>query len=217
MATTAKPKRKRAKKTLTAFQNARPAKAAPVQKRRNRSAAKAAVAKLRTRRKFSALRSKSFIAGTVMPSAIGATGALALDVILAYLPLPAMLKGGALRPVVRLGGALALGFLASKVASKNIADQVTAGAVTVVLYDLLKGSIQKMVPTLQLGDDSLEYINPGMIAGDGQYPSMSGFAPMNGFAPIEQMGQYVPNSMGEYVPNSMGEYGQEGMGEYDYN
>lgn len=137
----------------------------------------------------------AFVQQTLMPSAIGATGALGLDMLLGFLPLPDALKTGPMRPVVRIAGAVGIGLLAGMVTNKRIGEQVGAGALTVVLYDTLKGFVQTNVPTLKLGDydsdeyPSLEYLNPASVVNDtssmGEYIS-----PMEGIA---EAGEYIYN------------------------
>jgi hypothetical protein len=111
---------------------------------------------------------KNFMGGTLVPSAIGAGGALLLDVAIGYIPLPAMLTTGALRPVTRLAGAALLGFIASQVSSRSVAANVTAGAVTVVLYDTFKGFLQTAMPALPLSGypTRIGWVNPGMPVGE---------------------------------------------------
>ena len=108
---------------------------------------------------------KNFAKDTLIPSGIGAAGALGLDLLLGFLPLPAAIKTGPMRPLVKLVGAVGLGMVAGMVGSRKMAEQVTAGAVTVVLYDTIKGFAQKQFPTLPLSDAdySLEYINPAQV------------------------------------------------------
>lgn len=81
----------------------------------------------------------SIVRNQLMPSTIGAAGALGLDVLMGVLPLPDAVKTGPLRPVARIGGAIALGFLASFAGMRKHAAQITVGAMTVVLYDVMKG------------------------------------------------------------------------------
>lgn len=86
----------------------------------------------------------SFTRDTLMPSAIGGAGALGLDVLIAVAPIPDAMKSGPFKPVVRVAGAVALGMLAGFVTSERTAQQVTAGAVTVVLYDTMKAMMAQI-------------------------------------------------------------------------
>lgn len=110
---------------------------------------------------------KGFATGTLIPSAIGAGGALGLDLVMGYVPLPAMLTTGMLRPVTRLAGAALIGWIASMVSSRQTAANVTAGAVTVVLYDTFKGWLKTAAPNLPLaGYPNIGWVNPGMSVGE---------------------------------------------------
>lgn len=164
----ARPVRRRKRRSMiAAFAN--PAKRS--RKRRRRSIHRSIA---RFRRNPSSRGGKFSIKGTVkdtlIPSAIGAAGALGLDVLLGLVPLPDMLKTPTVRPFVRIAGAIGIGMLASMVAGRKIGEQVTAGAVTVTVYDIMKGVVQQAMPTLSLGDvgyyPSLEYVGAGLNAGD---------------------------------------------------
>lgn len=117
------------------------------------------------RRRFSL---RGFTANTLMPSAIGAAGAIGLDVLMGLLPLPAMVKTGPMKPVARIVGAIGIGMLAGMITNRRVGEQVAAGAVTVVMYDTLKGFVRQAMPTLPmdgLSEDypSMEYINPAQL------------------------------------------------------
>lgn len=137
---------------------------------------------------------QGFAKHTLMPSAIGAAGALGLDVLIGFLPLPPNLKTGPMRSVVRVVGAIGLGMLAGMVVKKETAANIAAGAVTVTLYDVLKGALQTAMPTLQLGENDVFTQYPSLAyAGAGQV--------------VDDMGMYVGegNEMGEYE-DSIGAY-----------
>lgn len=159
-------------------------------KRRRRRRARTLSAVRRYRRnpiKFSPMQ---FVQTTLMPSAIGAGGALGLDLLMGFLPLPVAMKTGPMRPVIKLVGAVGIGMLAGMVTNRRTAEQITAGAVTVVLYDTLKGFMQKAMPNLVLGEaeyPALEYISPAQtVEGMGVYSDEMGELPE-----YEQVGEYV--------------------------
>jgi hypothetical protein len=114
-------------------------------------------------------RPMAFMKDTLMPSAVGAAGALGLDMLLGFVPLPDMLKTPTMRPIVRIAGAVGIGIVAGMVTNKRIGEQVGAGALTVVLYDTLKGFVQAQFPTLALGDlpsyNQIEYLSPAPQVG----------------------------------------------------
>lgn len=130
---------------------------------------------------------QSFTKNTLMPSAVGAAGALGLDVLIGFLPLPPALKTGPFRSVVRVVGAIGLGMVAAMVVKKSTAEQIAAGAITVTLYDTLKGVVRQAMPTLQLGETDIFEEYPSLAyAGAGQT--------------VDGMGVYdSPDEMGMYV------------------
>lgn len=67
--------------------------------------------------------------------AIGAAGALAVDVAMQKLPIPANLKTGTAAPIVKGLVGIGLGMLVAKVGkNRNLGKQLAQGAVTVSLY-----------------------------------------------------------------------------------
>lgn len=136
---------------------------------------------------------QSFSRNTLMPSAIGAAGALGLDVLIGFLPLPPALKTGPMRGVVRVVGAVALGIVAGMVVKKETATNIAAGAITVTLYDLLKGAVQTAMPNLQLGETDIFE----------EYPSLAYAGAGQTVGNTDDMGMYVGvgDEMGEYVSN----------------
>lgn len=177
-------KKRRSKRRMTAKQRKYFGKRRVKRARRNVtiSAARNPVRRLSRRRKRS-MRSyrrnpiarmrgfnpRTFVNQSLMPAGIGAAGALGLDMLMGMLPLPDALKTPTMRPLVRIAGAVGIGMVAGMITNRKMGEQVGAGALTVVLYDVLKGFVQRTMPTLSLGENdytSLEYYNPAMITGD---------------------------------------------------
>lgn len=132
---------------------------------------------------------QGFTKNTLMPSAIGAVGALGIDIIIGFLPLPAMMKTGPMRTVAKIVGAAAIGTIASNFMRRDTAQQIAAGAITVALYDLMKGTIVPMLPVdVQASLNEMPYME--------EYPSLE----------YAGAGQTV-NEMDEYVS------GDESMGD----
>lgn len=209
-----KKKRKATPKQLTALRRARAARGHGKKKRRRARATATPVKRHRARRLSASetrnimrrqnkrykhnptgFSMKNFVKSALIPSAMGAGGALGLDLAMAYLPLPAQLKTpGPIRSLVRIAGAVGLGLIGSKIAGRQVGAAVGAGALTVVLYSELKTIIQKQMPTLMLGDNdypALEYISPGEMAA------------------YEDESTTVGNYVSEYVSES--EYSDDGM------
>lgn len=81
---------------------------------------------------------------------VGAVGALGVDLMLGYIPLPAMLKTGIPATLTKAAFAVALGYVAD-MAQKGTGVLVADGALTVILHDLLKSTVQTHLPSVQLG------------------------------------------------------------------
>lgn len=130
---------------------------------------------------------QSFSRNTLMPSAIGAAGALGLDILMGFLPLPPAMKVGPMRTVVKIAGAVGIGMLAGTFVKRSTAEQIAAGAITVALYDTLKGVVQVAMPTLQLGENDIFTEYPSLAyAGAGQTVDGMGL-----YESGEEMGMYV--------------------------
>ena len=116
-----------------------------------------------------------------MPAAIGAGGALVLDVVYAKLApmLPASLGTGALMPLAtKILAAVGLGMLAGKAIGRDRARAATVGAVTVLAYGAAKTYLMANVPSLGL----------------------SGFADFVDYSAPRGMGAYMPHQLGFISP-----------------
>jgi hypothetical protein len=169
----------------------RPVRRRKMNPRRRRASAR--------RRRYSNPRfSLGGITSQLMPAVFGAGGALALDVALGYIPLPAMLKTGYARHATRIVGAIGLGWAARKfLGSKGAA--AGAGALTVAVYGLLK--------------DVAVQATAGKVKGLGDYEEVevSGY-----YDPAPQIGAYMPSpGMGAYM-SGVESYSGDGMSGFDY-
>lgn len=120
--------------------------------------------------------SPSNILGQLVPAAYGAGGAIILNVGLSYLPLPDMLKTGWGRHAVRLGGAMLVGWGARKFLGER-GKAVGFGALTVVVYDILKGLITTASPEFgaRLGDfEDVSLVDEGFIDAASPVRGLSG-------------------------------------------
>jgi len=188
----------RRKRRAPARRRASPARRRPARRRnpvtalaanpRRRPARRSYAARRSIRRRNPAPRGMKGIMGTLMPAATAATGALALDVVWGFIPLPIALKTGPMRHLVKGAGAIGMGLLAGMVVNKRVADQFAVGALTVVMHGAMKEAVTRFAPQIALGE----------------YPSIA--VPMS---------EYDENggSLGEYVEQpGMGEF-VSGMGE----
>lgn len=141
----------------------------------------------------------------LMNGSVGAAGAVGVNVVLGYLPIPATLKTGLPSTALKLAGAVGLGWAAGKALGKHRGSQIAAGAITVTLYDLFNSLLKQYAPgvkTLGEYDTVFGYIDPATVVDSGT-------------------GAYLPSGMGAYLQGAdpMGAYlmGEEPdvVGEYD--
>lgn len=156
--------RRRRRNPATATNPRRRRRASP----RNRRRATAR----RTYRNPVRLVPRNLIQRQIMPAVIGGAGAVANDIaysfVLGKLPIGAgaagdivmQLQTGPLRHVGKVASALALTYLASFAVNRRTAEQLGAGAITVVGYNVVRDVMAKVAPDLNLG----AYIEPGMAA-----------------------------------------------------
>lgn len=162
--TMAKAKRKTARKATTARKTV-----TTTAKPRRAKALRRTVAVTYRRNPLPA-RAKGIVAENIKPAAIGAAGALALDVIVAKLPLPATLKTGPANYALRAVGSIGLGLLAEKVGKlkHETAVSLARGGLTVVLHDAGKALMRAQFPALALAAYEEELADiAGMVDGLG--------------------------------------------------
>lgn len=118
----------------------------------------------------------SFLNNTLVPAGIGAAGALGTDLALKYAQpyLPAFLQSGIGYSLARIGGAVAVGYVAGMGLGKARGEQAMAGAITVTLYDLFKSQIGASLGLQGLGmyvgtDRGMGWISPALQAGTGMH------------------------------------------------
>lgn len=107
------------------------------------------------------------VQSSVIPAATAAAGAVGLDVIWGYIPLPETLKSGPMRHVAKAAGAIALGMLAGMLVNRRVADQISTGALTVVMHGAMKDGMARFAPNIQMGeylDDGMGYYGTGIDA-----------------------------------------------------
>lgn len=138
-------RRKRRKNPVTAL----------VAVKRHRSRSIARHAPRRHRRRSNPIAAKLGMGGivrSVTQAAIAAGGALSLDVIYGFLPIPDSMKVGPMRHVIKAAGAIGLGMLAGMVVKKETANALAAGALTVVAYNAAREVISQVAPQIALGE-----------------------------------------------------------------
>jgi len=147
-----------------------------------------------------------FLKTSVMPSAIGAAGALALDVVMNKLPIDEATKAGPMRPLIKGVGAVGIGMLANMVTTRRNAEQITAGALTVAMYDAAKTFLSTQFPALGLSGADYPLVDV-----DDAYPQIEYLSPnqlVNGYD--DPLGEYLDEGVGGY-DDSLGEYLDDGV------
>jgi hypothetical protein len=170
------PRRRRRKKKTTTRRRRRNPVANPRRRRRK------TVAKRRsTRRRRNPRMTARTVQNQVMDGLQGAMGALALDVTLGYLPLPANLKAGLVGTGVKALLAIGIGVVGAnlKVIKASTAKVWSNGALTVVLHDELKKQVQQFMPNIAMGeylsinDTNMGYYGSGYNPGPVYLPELS--------------------------------------------
>lgn len=164
------PRRRRRKTTTRRRRTTRARKRNPVRRRRRTTVSKRRVTRRRRRNPRVTARR---IQNDVMEALQGATGALALDITLGYLPIPANLKSGLVGTGVKALVAIGLGIVGQnlKVIKPATAKAFSNGALTVVLHDELKRQVQVFLPNVAMGEylnNNLGYYGSGYNPGGGQ-------------------------------------------------
>lgn len=155
---------------------------------------------------------KSLVSNSLLPAGIGAGGAIAADIALAYLPLPTFLQTGIGNTIAKILAALGVGFAVGKVAGKNNGHVAALGGLTIVAYSTLKSYLAPTLGTsvkglsgladfqdYRIGPDSAmgAYMRPGQVApfatGMGAYMPAGQSALSVSRTPLQtrQMGAYM--------------------------
>jgi hypothetical protein len=125
-----------------------------------------------------------FIKNTLLPSAIGAAGAIGADMLLGYLPVPPMYKTGPIGAALRIGSALVVGAAVGAIAGRESGEEAAAGGVIVTLYQLSRG----FIPAQAMPATAMN-----------RYMPMRGYIPMRGYAPAAMgrgQGAFAPRQPG---------------------
>lgn len=201
-ASAAAPRRRRRRRALVA--------SAPRRRRRR------AVYSVRRRRRNPSFRGaignlRSGLVPTLKAGAVGATGALGLDLLWGYGSkyLPASVAGSALAQyAAKLVGALLVGMIGNNILRGRGRD-LAVGATTVVLHDAFKAQLKASFPALQLGEyltyapamGRMNRAGPMLSTGMGEY--LSGIPAYDGRAGTTDDMEYT----GEYNGDGMNGYG----------
>jgi len=174
----------------------------PIAMRPNRMKRRRAVTRARYRRnpaRVSRAAGKGSIAimPMILPSLMIGAGAVGAELVMGYLPLPAMFKTGAMRHITKAVVSVAGGWAIAKYANKKAGEAFAAGGIAISAHDMIKEGLTRVMPGLQFGGYNWDKYGYNM-------PSMNSYA-------SPSLGYYSPGAT--YEP-SMGEYMDQGMGEY---
>lgn len=181
--------------------------------RRRRSHARRFHSRRRHRNpRFGLPSARGIVKQTLMPAAIGATGALALDVAYGYASpyLPTVLQGKWATLGVKIVGALGIGMLASKTLGRERGRVATLGAVTVVAYGALKSALSQALPTVPGLSGYMDFVDYSMQS---RAPGVGFYSPAAVIPPTSGTGAYLPPAspgVGAYMP------AMHGMGDYSW-
>jgi hypothetical protein len=136
--------------------------------------------------------------GLFMPALTGAAGALAVDAVMTYVPLPAALTSGNMGAVTRAATAVLLGTVGRKVFGRA-ATSMAIGALTVAVYQSAKGMLANAGMSLGyygagMTTNVLPAVNaaPAVAAGMGAYLPRGNASRGNfNFSPANQFGEYI--------------------------
>lgn len=123
----------------------------------------------------------------IIPAATAGAGAVGLDILWGFVPIPVELKTGAMRHVVKGLGAIMLGMAVGAVVDRRMGDTMALGALTVTMHDAMRELVANNMPGVPLG-----YYSPGMPAGHN--PGLGMYVPKGTptTAPMEgELGYYV--------------------------
>lgn len=143
----------------------------------------------------------------VMNAIPGAMGAMALDLALGYIPLPVNLKTGIPGYLTKAVGAIGLGMVAQNFVKAKTAASMTEGALTVMMYGVVRNLTAQFAPQLVPAGGMSMYLGPDQNMG--YYGS--GWNP-NVIDDPDAMGTYLPELTTEGMDTD--ESGFSGMGAY---
>lgn len=139
---------------------------------------------------------RNIVNNMVMPAATAGAGAVGLDILWGFMPLPPDLKTGPMRHLVKGIGAIVLGQITGMVVGKRLGDNMAMGALTVTFHDAFRDIIAQTMPQVPLG-----YYSAGASAG---YDPQLGYY-VGGGNQLAPPAPAVENSeLGYYVQQGVG-------------
>ena len=170
--------------------------------------------RLRNPRSGGGFSTRGLVHNTVVPAAIGATGALVLDVAYSYVSpnLPATFQTGWMAYLAKAAAALGLGYVGMRFLGRERGKVAMLGAFTVLTYSALRTATAGMgIPGLSGYSDYTPYPMGAYIKGPTGTPGIQGLGYVS---PAAVIGPTMSPRMGAYMPsgaaNVMGDY-SDGM------
>ena len=149
----------------------------------------------------------------IMPGLVGGAGAVVNDVAYSFvasrLPVSTgavgdaveMLRSGPLRHVGKTASALVLAYLASFAVGRKQAEQLGAGAITVIGYNVVRDLAARFAPGLPLGayisDDLAAY-----IPDNGMGYAGAGYQAKGGTLDVRRGSNYRASGLAAYLPRN---------------
>ena len=133
----------------------------------------------------------------IIPSATAGAGALALDVLWGFVPVPPNIKTGPMRHVAKGLGAVILGWGVGQIATKRMGDTMAMGALTVVFHSAFREMTAQFAPQIPLG-----YYSAGMPVG--YDPSLGMYYGPQGRVEQVQTPSMPQDELSMYVPEGEG-------------
>lgn len=158
------------------------------------------------------------ILNALIPAGMGAAGAVALDLAMNYVPLPAQFQTPLWKNVARIVGAFGLGYVAAFALGREKARQVTLGALTVASYTVIRDLVSQNFPQLGLSgaesydmsDLRMGYLSPApMLTSAAQQSGMGAYMRGSMPTPAPGVGAYMRDSLD--TVNSMAGVVNDGM------
>lgn len=91
------------------------------------------------------------ITSLIMPAVTVGAGAVAVEIGMGFLPLPARLKTGMARHATKGALSLALGWAVARFSSKRLGEALALGGLTIATHDAIKEQILRMAPGVRFG------------------------------------------------------------------
>lgn len=140
---------------------------------------------------------------SAVPVLIGATGAIGLDVLMAYLPLPPSLQSGWMNILTRAAAAVGIGIVAGKIAGREVGKEMMAGGLVVVAYSGLKQALAPTLGTSIKGLSGLADFGDYRPAWPGEYAVGASPNAIESMPRLSRMGAYMRPTMGAYIGNTV--------------